>query len=154
MARGRPSAGPRLADKLDGSERARRRLRVILETVAGERTVSEACDELGISESAFYGLRSKVLSSALESLEPKPAGRKRPEKTVAGERIEELEAEVDRLQLHLRASQTREELALVMPHILKPREDTPAAESKKKTSLTDRKKAKRKRHGKRRGHGR
>jgi hypothetical protein len=154
MARGRPSKGPKLADKLDGSEQARRRLRVILETVAGERTVGEACDELGVSESAFYALRTKMLSSALESLEPKPAGRKRPEKTEADERIEELEAEVGRLQIHLRASQTREEIALVMPHILEPPEGSQAAGSKKKTPPKRQKKAKRKRRPKRRGHGR
>ena len=46
--RGRKPLGAQLVDRLEGSEHAKIRLKVILETLAGRQTIPEACDELGI----------------------------------------------------------------------------------------------------------
>jgi hypothetical protein len=76
--RGRRPGGPRkcLAG-LTGSEQAKLRLEVVLDTIAGKCGVKEACLRLGISEPRFHQLREQVLTAALERLEPKPAGRRR-----------------------------------------------------------------------------
>jgi len=64
-----------LVERLDGSERAKTRLRVILETLSGQRTIPDACEELGIQETMFHRVRSEVLQTALDRLEPRPLGR-------------------------------------------------------------------------------
>jgi transposase-like protein len=118
MARGRPPKGPRIVDDLDGSEHAKKRLKIILETLTGERGIDEACEVLGVSRAAFNKMRSKWLESAVSSLEPKPSGR--PAKTVSEEqkRIADLEAELAEMRMHIVGAQIREEIALAMPHLL------------------------------------
>src|ERR671924_1100766 len=74
---GRKPLGPSLVDHLDGSERAKQRLQVILETIAGQRTIADACEQLGIGEAMFHRLRTEVLAAGLASLEPKTVGRPR-----------------------------------------------------------------------------
>lgn len=131
MARGRKALGPRKALRMEGSDEAKRRLRVILETIAGRWTVADACRELGISEARFHQLRDGALKGALEALEPGPVGRPPQEGgRKEDERLLALEEEVKELRIDLRASQIREEIAAVMPHLLKPRED-----AVKKTAL-------------------
>ena len=119
MTRGRKPTGPRLVDGLDGSESARRRLRIILETLAGEAMVSEACEALGVSEAGFHKLRSRFLRDAVGLMEPKKPGRKPAEVSPEEERIEDLLSENRDLKTRLAASEIRTEIALVMPHLLK-----------------------------------
>lgn len=116
MAR-RP-AGPKLVDGMDGSTHAKKRLRVILETISGERTIASACEALGISEARFHELRAEVLQVALSSCEPGTPGRpaKAPE---TNSELSQLQAENRELRLELRASHVREEIALAMPHLLR-----------------------------------
>lgn len=122
MARGRRTDGPRKAGRMDGSDEAKRRLKVILEVIAQKRTVKSACEELGISEARYHELEWVALQGAVDSLEPKPLGR--PPAAPAGDpKLAALEEEVNELRVELRASQIREELAIVMPHLLKPRGD-------------------------------
>jgi hypothetical protein len=125
MARGRPPAGPKLVERLDGSEGAKARLRVILEATAGEYGVGEACARMGIGQAAFHHIRERALQTALGNLEPRPPGRPRRRKSQAEARIEALEAEIGELRIELRAAQVREEIALVMPHLLRSREPEP-----------------------------
>lgn len=73
--RGRPATGPDLVHRLDGSDEAKHRLQVILETIGGERTIASACEALKIGKSRFHELRTETLARALDSLEPKPVGR-------------------------------------------------------------------------------
>jgi len=122
MARGRRTDGPRKAGRMDGSEQAKRRLRVILEVIAEKRTVKSACEELGLSEARYHELERAALQGAVESLEPKPSGRP-PAAPEDDPKRSALEEEVKELRIELRASQIREELAIVMPHLLKPRGD-------------------------------
>ena len=143
MARGRPPEGPKLTERLDGSDDAKKRMRMILETVAGERSVTDACDALGISKTAFHELRNQVLQAGLSSLEPKPKGRPRKQPSPEQAHLSELQKENWELKRGLRASQIREQLAIVMPHV---RQSLKA--KGKKTKATDRR-----RKGRRSGDG-
>ena len=131
MAKGRPSLGPALADKVEGSDQAKERLRIILQTIAGEISVADACKQLGLSEARFHELRQKWMQDACAALEPKPLGR--PKETTVEDEVEmlRLHRENENLKMHLRAAQIREEISIAMPHVLQPRKDPP--ESKKKT---------------------
>jgi hypothetical protein len=113
--------GPRLVDGLAGSALAKRRLRLILETVSGERSVAEACAELGISEAAFHKLRGRFLAESVGLLEPRSAGRPPASPPETGPSLADLKAENRELRLDLQAARIREELAIVMPHLLKRR---------------------------------
>jgi hypothetical protein len=113
--RGRLPAGPEYVDKLQGPADAKRRLEVILRTLAGTCRVQEACAELGLSEARFHQLRQEALQAALDGLTPRPAGR--PAAPPAEPRGAELEQQEEALRLELLAAQTREEIALVLPRL-------------------------------------
>ncbi len=117
MARGRPPLGSKLVRNLEGSGHAKRRLELIIGTLTGEYTVVEASGSLGVSESAFFKLRTQALDGALKNLEPKPMGRPPKLATEEAKRIAELEVENDQLTVAVAASQVREELALAMPFL-------------------------------------
>jgi len=118
-AMARPPSGPELVDGAEGSPDAKARLKVILETIAGTKTIAEACEALGIGEAAFHKLRTRVLEEAVEGLEPRKPGRKPKAKSAEEVRLRDLEDEVARLKLELKASRIREEIALTMSHLLK-----------------------------------
>ena len=118
MSRGRPPKGPELVEGIDGSELAKLRLKVILQTVAGEITVADACTQLNVSEARFHELRTEVLRSAAQALEPKPAGRPAKEVDKDADEVTRLKKEIQELKIDLRAAQIREELAMLMPHVL------------------------------------
>jgi transposase-like protein len=117
MAGGRPPGGARLVDGLEGSPGAKKRLRMILETLAGERTVQSACDNLGVSQARFHKLRSKWLQEALKNLEPKPQGRPPKKRYPEEEQTEELQNQLKMLEIALRAAEVREEIAVSLPHL-------------------------------------
>jgi transposase-like protein len=121
--RGRPPKGTELIPSLDGSQQAKLRLALILQTLSGQITVEDAAAQLGIGRSRFFALRDELLQQSLSSLEPKPTGRP-PKEEPQSEKVEQLQQEIHALKVDLRASQIREELALLMPHVLKkkPRE--------------------------------
>lgn len=125
MTGGRPPLGPRLARNVEASGLARKRLEVILETIAGERTIAQACAELGIQETQFHDLRTRALSSAASSLEMGQAGRPCIEVSPEQIQVATMEAELKELRLELRAAQVREEIAAVMPHLLKGEKKSP-----------------------------
>jgi hypothetical protein len=118
MAKGRPPLGPELVDNIAGSEHAKERMKILLETITGYRTVSSACEALGIGESAFYKMRSEWLEASLVTLEPKGAGRPARVESAESKRIEELEDEIIALKLQYNAAMVREKIAVAMPHLL------------------------------------
>lgn len=120
MSAGRPVKGPEMVDDLEGSDEAKRRMRVILETLAGQRTIMDACLELGIGKSAFHELRKRVLQAALVDVEPRPAGRPRVEPAPEAAEVERLKAENERLRSNLEVAQVREEILLAMPEVFEP----------------------------------
>ena len=115
--RGRKPMGPQLVEHLEGSDAAKQRLQAILETLAADRTIPEACLATGVGESMFHRLRTEVLQAALNRLEPRPRGR--PAKAVTPEqrRIEELEEQIRELQAELQATQIRLELRQALPQV-------------------------------------
>jgi transposase-like protein len=130
----RPTSGEKMLDPLPGTAEAKARLAAIMATMSGEKSIPEACAELGIGEARFHEMRKEFLASALGLLERKTAGRKPAEAAEATpERVAELKEEVQTLQVELEASRIRTEIALTMPHLLKqhPRKDDHAAPSAK-----------------------
>ena len=73
--RGRRPVGPEYADQLAGSDTAKLRTKVILETMMGELRLKEACERLGICEQRFHQLREEMMTAAVQALEPGQAGR-------------------------------------------------------------------------------
>jgi hypothetical protein len=115
---GRKPIGPPLVHHLDGSEGAKERLEVILETVAGKTTIREACDRLGIEEAMFFRLRTHALQAGLSRLEPRPAGRPRRYPSPEEQRIAELERELQESKLQQRAIEARVTIAQAMPQLV------------------------------------
>jgi Helix-turn-helix domain len=115
--RGRRPAGPDYVDGLEGSQVARHRLKVILQTLKGERRLSEACAELNISPQRFHQLREEALTGALASIEPGSPGRPPNTPTPEAERIRALEAELSAKEVELKAAQARAEIATILPGV-------------------------------------
>jgi hypothetical protein len=118
--RGRHPTGADLADAIEGSKQARQRLKAMLETITGQKRISKACEELGIGEAQFHKLRHRMIAGAVAALEPSAPGRPMSAKTETDERIAALKDEMQQLRIELRAAQIREEVALLMPHLVKP----------------------------------
>ena len=118
MGRGRRMDGPELVSKLEGSEQAKERLGLIMRTFSGELSVEEACRKMGVGLTAFSALRKKALASALTELEPGRPGRPARVESVSVEAYNKLKSENIELRLDLEAARLREEIALVMPHVL------------------------------------
>jgi hypothetical protein len=131
--RGRKPSGTNLLEHLAGSTRAKARLKAILETLSGERTIPDVCAELGIRESMFHRVRSEVLQTAIDRLEPRPMGRPPILQAPEQHRVIELEEQLERLQLELRATEIRRELAEKLPRLARDAETAadPGAAAKK-----------------------
>ncbi len=122
--RGRPGRGVEHVERVESSEETKQRLKLILQTLSGELTVSAACETLGVSEPHFHRLRERALTGAAEALEPRPAGRPAILRDASDARVSELEEKLEEMKLELHASQVREQIAVLMPHLLMPRGDT------------------------------
>jgi transposase-like protein len=132
MSRGRPPLGPGLADRVEGSAPAKERLKIMLATISGQMSVAEACEKLGVGEARFHELRAEWLQNAAALLEPKPLGRPATQVTPEAAKVAALERQVRELKIDLRAAQIREELALLMPHVLQPRKGQAAGDDRRK----------------------
>lgn len=117
--RGRKSKGPQLVEQLEGSPQAKARLQAILETLAADSTIPEACATVGVGESMFHRVRTEALQAALARLEPRPRGRPAKECTEEQRRIEELEQQVTQLQIELQATHLRVELLQALPQVVR-----------------------------------
>ncbi len=115
--RGRKPVGPKLAEQLPGSELACRRMRVILETIAGECRVQDACDQLDVCEQRFEKLRTTAIQAGIESLELKPAGRPTKVISEADLEIARLKERVAELEAELAVTHIRVELATALPRL-------------------------------------
>jgi hypothetical protein len=104
---------------VDGSRLARKRLEVILETIAAARTIAEACAQLGIQETQFHDLRSRALSAAASSLELGRPGRPRKEVSPDENQVAKMAADLRALRRALRAARARREIPAVKPRLPK-----------------------------------
>jgi transposase-like protein len=114
--RGRHPSGPSFVDKLPGHTTAKERLRVVLETIAGDCRVSEACERLGISEQRFDELRLEALQGAIAALEPKPLGRRPQASSTDDAEVRQLKDRVAELEAQLQIAAVRTEVAAILPH--------------------------------------
>ncbi len=137
--RGRKPTGTNLLEHLEGSQRAKARLKAILETLSGQRSIPAVCEELGIQESMFHRVRSEVLQTALDRLEPRPLGRPPQQLSPQDLRVAQLEAENLHLGMELKAAEVRRELAEKLPRLAKPQNIDPAVGPQKKTTARTRK---------------
>jgi hypothetical protein len=114
---GRKPVGPALAERVSGSEQARQRLKVLLETITAERSMDAACQALSIHKTRLFTLRARMLEAAAAALEPGPVGR--PPQTVDPQaaQIAELETRIKQLEVELQASRLRGELAEALPRL-------------------------------------
>ena len=115
---GRKPSGPQIVERLEGSPSAKQRLEVILETIAGQLTIPEACARLGIGESRFHDLRNQTLQATLNTLEPRRPGR--PPKRTSPEQgeIDALKVELDRAHKELAVADVQVRLAHIHPGLL------------------------------------
>jgi transposase-like protein len=134
----RKTSAKRLIANLEAETAIKVQLKAILEVLAGTKEISEACAELGVSEATFHRLKEKALEGAVEALVPKPAGR--PAKTEETPTdVEELKRQLLVARMELEASRVREEIALVMPHLLKRNEKKSPKQRPSVQELFDRK---------------
>ncbi|HEY7195243.1 MAG TPA: hypothetical protein VH439_15985 [Gemmatimonadales bacterium] len=117
MARGRPIVGLDLINGIAAPRAARRRVRLVLATLVGQLSVGEACAQLGVRRSRFHVLRQQVLRGALEAASTRPRGRPRGPVDETST-VRHLRAQIDELELALRTTQLRSEIALTMPFLL------------------------------------
>jgi hypothetical protein len=96
----RPNKGSAHVEKLLGDPQSKHRGQMIVSTIARERSVAEACQELQIGPSYFDELRTRFLQAGVTELAPRPVGRPQrsaavSESDVVGlrQRVAELERE-------------------------------------------------------------
>lgn len=121
---GRPPLGPRLVDALDIPEPICTQLRVILQTLAGQMSVVDAAQQLGISDTRFHTIRQQALRGAAAALEPRSPGRPPSKAPPEQDEIQRLKTELLELKASATAAQLREEIALLMPHLLRQEKKT------------------------------
>lgn len=115
---GRKPTGPQIVERLEGSPSAKQRLEVILETIAGQLTVPEACARLGIGESRFHDLRNQTLQVTLNTLEPRRLGRPSKPTSPEQDKIDALKADLDRAHRELAVADVQVSLARIHPGLL------------------------------------
>jgi transposase-like protein len=131
---GRKPQGPELIDAMIGSQHAKIRLKAFLETLSGEVSVEEVCQQLGICQSRFFEQRTAWLHDSIGLLEPRPAGRPRKEEpSLSAEEARSLRQRVQQLEARAAAVEVQAELARTLPHLV-----ARAAAPKKTASRTSR----------------
>ena len=119
MTIGRPNKGVGHVEGLHGGEHEKVRLRLILETISGERSVQDACEQMGIKRARFAELRASTLQAACDELAPRRPGRPRKRDPARDAELERLRRERDQLRDEVATAQLRAELALTLPpHLL------------------------------------
>jgi transposase-like protein len=113
--RGRTPSGPESVEQLPGSDKAKERVRVILQTMTGELRVQEACAQLDVCEQHIRQLRTTLLLAAIDSVEDKPPGR--PAQAEEPSEVTALRAQVAELQRQLQAARLSAEIAMALPHV-------------------------------------
>jgi transposase-like protein len=106
----RPPAQSRLVDTLEGDDLAKRRLKAVLQTITGERSIADACARLGIGATALFELRTRALYGALAGLAPGAPGR--PVTPAEDPEVAALRTELAQKDRELQVERLRTQLAL------------------------------------------
>lgn len=115
MVMGRPNKGVTHVDNCDGSELSKERAKMVLQTITGELSVSEAMEKLGIQRPYFAELRLRALQGAVDALEPGRPGRKPNHEAHTDQQVTEMEAKIAALERELLLQRTRAEVAEILP---------------------------------------
>lgn len=113
--RGRYPSGSEYVAKVEGSELAKERGRVLLEMQAGRLRLQEACALLGVRPTRLHQLRHAAMQGWVQSLEPGVPGRPGVTTTPEAERIREREQLLAQKELALQEALVRAEVALLVP---------------------------------------
>jgi hypothetical protein len=117
---GRKPQGAGLVAPLAGSEHAKQRMTLFLQTLSGQCSVPEACAQLGIGPSRFFAQRSAWLQQSLAILEPRSPGRPpKHESAPAGEDLRQLQERLRHLEARSAAVEVQAELASLLPHVVR-----------------------------------
>jgi transposase InsO family protein len=115
--RGRKPAGPEFVERLNGSNDAKQRARVILELIAHLCRVPEACERLGIGEARLDQIRIEGLQALVSALEDKPVGRPAHVPSPAEVENEHLRARIARLETELAVARVQVEVGVGLPRV-------------------------------------
>jgi len=124
--RHRPRPVPKwIRERQELDEMARRRCLLVLSVLSGEKPVTDAIAESGMSRNTYYQLEERALEGMLSALGPQPPGRTADQ----GARVAELEARLMRLEQEKRRAErllllTRKVVRkgrLVLPGLGRPR---------------------------------
>jgi hypothetical protein len=117
---GRKPQGAGLVTPLAGSEHAKQRLTLFLQTLSGQCSVPQACAELGIGQSRFFAQRSAWLQQSLAILEPRSPGRPpKPDSAAADDDLRQLQERLQHLEARSAAVEVQGELANLLPHVVR-----------------------------------
>jgi hypothetical protein len=117
---GRKPQGVGLVTPLAGSEHAKRRMTLFLQTLSGQCSVPEACAQLGIGQSRFFAQRSAWLQQSLAILEPRSPGRPpKPDSAAADDDLRQLQERLQHLEARSAAVEVQAELASLLPHVVR-----------------------------------
>lgn len=116
---GRKPQGSGLIAPLAGSDHAKRRMTLFLQTLSGQTTIATACRELDVCPSRFFAHRAAWLQEALALLEPRAAGRppKQPAEMDATE-VAQLAEQIRQLETRVVAAEAESQLAAALPHVI------------------------------------
>lgn len=129
--RGRPL--PKwIKERQELDEMARRRCLLVLSVLSGEKPVTDAIAESGMSRNTYYQMEERALTAMLEALGPTPGPGRKPDQ---GSRIAELEERLSRLEQEKRRAErllllTRKVVRkgrLTLPGLGRPRSTTGGA---------------------------
>jgi len=96
-----------LVERIEVSEAARERTKVILLTVCGQWSVQAGFERLGVSRTRFQDLRRRMLDGAAHAVEERPAGRPRRARRVDPAYVEAMRAGIDALKYEIRSLQAQ-----------------------------------------------
>lgn len=91
-----------------GSKEARRAAAIVLETLGGLRSATDAAEALGVATARYYVLERRAIEGMIAALEQRPRGRRRTAEAELEQKTRDLEAmghELARYQALYRASQ-------------------------------------------------
>ena len=115
---GRKPQGAALVAALPGSEHTKQRLTLFQQTMSGQCSVGDACQEMEICESRFYAQRTEWLEESLALLEPGSPGRPaKPAPLPEPAEVNALRERVRELEKRLTVAEVRSDLACSLPRL-------------------------------------
>jgi hypothetical protein len=94
----------------------------VLETMVGDLRLQEACADLDVCKQRFHQLRDDGMQGLVHALEPRKPGRRAAVVTPLEEENRALKAQLAEVQRELAIAKAREEVALVLPRVVHPRQ--------------------------------